>query len=135
MHILSVDPGGTTGIAYQLVGPNDQYLIDTTFIETPEPLYDLVLEHKWDIVLCERFATAGRLSKYGIYTIQLVGGVHALCYEHGLKFQYRQPQNRTAFQDAAKAWFRGEKHLDHEEDALAHLLSWKSLQVGTTGNI
>lgn len=129
MHILSIDPGGTTGIAYQLVGPHEQKKISTTHKLTPEGLYDLVLEYKWDVVLCERFSTAGRMSSFGIYTIQLVGGVHALCYTHDIQFVYRQPQNRKAFQDVAKAWFKGAKHLDHEEDALAHMLSWKSLQI------
>lgn len=127
-HILSIDPGGTTGIACQFAARHDQRLITTTTVDTPEALYDIVLEYKWDAVLCERFSTAGRLSKYGIYTIQLVGGVHALCHVNGLPFIYRQPQNRKAFQDVARAWFAGAKHMPHQEDALAHLFSWKDVQ-------
>lgn len=130
-HILSVDPGGTTGLAWQLVSPDaQQRLIHTETAVAPEPVYDLVAEYKWDSVVCERFVTAGRMSKYGLYTIELVGGIKALCYHLGIQFSYRQPQNRKAFQKEAHEHLARlpDRHVIHEEDALAHLLSWKDVQ-------
>lgn len=130
-NILSIDPGGTTGIAMQIVSPDaQQRLVRTATTDTPEQLYDLVAQYKWDAVICERFATAGRMSHYGLYTVELVGGVKALCYAYGMHFTYRQPQNRKAFQDVAHSQLtaEGKAFVVHQEDALAHLLSWKAVQ-------
>ncbi len=129
MNILSCDPGGTTGIAMQIVSPDrQQRLVQTMTTSTPEELYDLVARYTWDTVLCERFSTAGRMSAIGIYTIQLVGGVHALCHQFKVQFIYRSPQNRKAFQDDAAKYLLPTKHVIHEVDALAHLLAWKYFQ-------
>lgn len=131
-NLLAIDPGGTTGLAMQLNSPDrQQRLVKTATTDTPEQLFDIVAEYKWDAVIIERFVTAGRMSKYGLYTIELVGGVRALCHAYGVPFQVRQAQNRKAFQDVAHNFLMnsGVKFVDHEEDALAHLLSWKDVQT------
>lgn len=123
MHnTLAIDPGGTTGIAMTADGVS--FLTFTT--DTPEHLWEYVAGHSWNVVLCERFKTAGQISKYGLYTTELVGGTRALCYFLQMKFEYREPQHRRAWQSLAQAYLekKGEKFVVHEADALAHLMAW-----------
>lgn len=125
-NILAIDPGGTTGVAFQVFDRAENMLIVTTTVTEPEELYDIVIGTEWDEIVCEKFSTAGLLSKYGLLTIELVGGVRALAYCMSRPFHYRAPQNRKAFQDEAKnTYFAAMKHIIHEEDSLAHLLAWK----------
>ena len=130
VNIIAVDPGQTTGVAMQIVSPDEQQrLVKTTTADTPETIFDLVANYKWEVVVCENFATAGRMSKYGLYTVRIVGGIQALCHYLKIPLAMRQPQNRTAFQDDAAKYLMPTKHVIHEVDALAHLLAWKYFQA------
>lgn len=134
--LLAIDPGGTTGYAVRF-NFGDTVTGTTT---DPEQVWSLVREASGgaeSTVIIERFATAGMLSRYGLHTIELVGGVRALCWEYSIKLVERQPQQRRAWQKQAEELLRAQgrkrggctdekTYMIHEEDALAHLLAWAS---------
>lgn len=126
MNVLALDPGGTTGVAMTFDDFQRTEDMAYTTIATDDPLkvWRFVTAYKWNVVLCERFATAGRVSKYGLGTVEIVGGVRSLCAEHKTPFLYRQPQHRKSAQKEAKDYLAGRPHVIHEEDALAHLLAY-----------
>lgn len=116
MKILAIDPGGSTGLAWYLDGE-----IDTKCVPISEAMDNLTLEY--DLFVIERFATAGRLSKDGLATIDLVGQVKGWCYAMLKPVILHSPQSRKAWQRDAE-FFPGRKRIIHERDALAHLLQY-----------
>ena len=134
--LLAIDPGGTTGYAVRF---NSGSTVTSTTTD-PEQVWGLVRDagrSAGSTVIIERFATAGMLSRYGLHTIELVGGVRALCWAYSIKLVERQPQQRKAWQKQAEELLRaqrrkrggctdGRTYMIHEEDALAHLLAWAS---------
>jgi hypothetical protein len=120
--VLAIDPGGSTGVALRL--PDGSYTTTTT--STPSELFDIILE-KPDVVICELFATGGRVDKYMIYTIDLVGGIKALCYALGVRCVMHTPQRRYPWLLAANSLLPKSYALRHEVDALAHLLAFEEL--------
>jgi hypothetical protein len=135
-RLLAIDPGGTTGIAYRAYNAAPMLFISGgTYVDTmtetrPENVWTLVTcEAGWDQVICEKFTGQGHMNKVRVDVIELVGGIRALCVEHGIPFAFRTPQNRKAYQSEAKAWLKaqGTPYMDHQEDALAHLLAWEDI--------
>jgi hypothetical protein len=122
-NYISIDPGKTSGLAFKLE-TKPGYM--TTTADSAEGVWQFITGLLWDHVICERFATGGHISKYGLLTTEIVGGIRALCYSLKIPFTYRQPQARYAFQDQAKQYLAGmpEHHVIHEVEALAHLMSW-----------
>jgi len=116
-RIVAIDPGGTTGVASKINGEYNTYVL-----HDEEELWHLINE-KPDLVICENFV-AELISKYGLYTVQLVGGIKALCYTHNIPLVIQMPQKRIAFVKPAKEMIR-RGHPDHEHDALAHLLAFE----------
>lgn len=124
--VLACDPGSANiGIAVRIHG-----LYDTCKGAVPEDLYQF-FNNSIDLVIIEDFQ-AETISKYGISTIQIIGGAKALCWKMGIPIRVQQPQFRRAFIDDAKNIRRRlnkEQHrvgLDgHECDALAHLLAFE----------
>lgn len=80
-------------------------------------------------VCVEQFSTMQYLSKAGLNTIELVGGVIHVCNLYDVVCFRHAPMHRTPFQDEAhrllserRKSVSGFKFVVHEEDALAHLL-------------
>lgn len=123
--LLAIDPGGHTGVAYRATTGQIVTLVTTT----PEELFELVTP-AIDQVIIEEFSTAGRISRFGLYTVRLVGGVEALCWHLHLPLQVQSPQYRHPFQAPANEYMlaQREKFEDHQEDALAHLLAFEQHQ-------
>lgn len=121
--VLAIDPGGTTGLAARGLSDLEPTTMTTA---TPEELWDYVMRFEWTTVVCERFS-AQVISKYGLYTVRLIGGVEALCRVKQIPFVLRTTQNRKAYMDEAHAHLMkvGRKFVDHQTDALAHLLAWE----------
>ena len=119
--LLSIDPGPHAGIAYK--SDDDEYI--TTVLLTTKEVYDLI-RLKPSVVVIERFA-AVQISAPGLYTVDLVGGVKALCYVYDIPIFVHPPQGRYAFQKQAKEMLKkqGGTHMIHEQDALAHLLAYE----------
>lgn len=122
-NILAIDPGGTTGIAVR-VGE----WLNTCVMKSPEEVFDLLQQHKdvLNVVVIENFA-AQDISKYGLHTVRIVGGVYALCYINKIEYVLHTPQDRYPFKEESKQWLetskrgKGIRYMVHELDALAHL--------------
>lgn len=129
MIILAFDPGGTTGIAiYADYG--EHLTVETltkTARETPEWLDHFGVV---DVVIVERFATAGLLSKYGLETIDLVGQIKGWCLARKIQCVVQSPQSRKAWLNDAE-FFDKKKRVIHEIDALSHLLQYLETVTGS----
>lgn len=117
---MAIDPGGTTGIAIKT--PNGYH---TSVCKTDEELWELFVSPP-SLVIIEWFS-AELISKYGLSTVELVGGVKALCWSKNIPLIRHVPQERIAFIKPAKEILKalGYRREIHEVDALAHLLSWE----------
>lgn len=121
MKVLAVDPGVTTGLAYK---KNGIYI--TKAVTSHDEIFGIILNQEWDIVVCEMFITAGRVSKYGIDTIELIGALKALCKLSVIKMVMHTPSQRKPYEDkAAKILSAQGKFMTHQKDALSHLLKWE----------
>lgn len=150
-QIISIDPGGSSGIAVRL---RDGQLItciannicindDCTAIETdidrmtykcklcnqkskPTVLYEMLTQPGIEHVVFETFQ-AQTISKYGLHTVRLVGAIEALCWKLNIPYTEHMPMHRKPFMaDAEQELQRiGLRYVVHEKDALAHLLRWE----------
>lgn len=123
MLILAVDPGMTTGLAFNING-----VYQTQAVTDPTEIYDYIRNNKFDVVVCEQFVTSNIHShRYGIRTVEIVGGVEAICYVSKVPFHRRTPHQRLPAMPRAKAILKAMRRpfVDHEQDALAQLLCWE----------
>lgn len=120
--VLAIDPGGTTGMAVRF--PTGE--IETFVCKTPEELYDFIKQTRENLeqIVIEDF-NAETISKYGIYTVRLVGGVTALARVYDIPLKVQLPQMRYPFRVEAQAIVKDRKTVIHERDALSHLLRWE----------
>lgn len=124
IKLCAIDPGITTGMAFRIGGK-----LATCVGYSDEEVLDLI--HDVDVVVIERFATAGRLSAPGLITIELVGQVRGWCRAQGIHCETAIPQARYAYMQEAINNIGVGKLIEpsrvqqHERDALAHLLSWE----------
>lgn len=120
-RLIAIDPGGNTGVATKADGKYLTYTIDK-----PDKVFE-ILTACWDAVVYEDFNTAGNISKDGIHTLKVIGGILALCWKEEFKVYRQFPQQRMAFLARANGILRNrlDKHTEHETDALAHLLRWE----------
>jgi hypothetical protein len=131
--VLSLDPGGTTGIAWRL--PGGVYVTQTC--DTPDCLYEIMCHGKPDVVIVEDFETGGRVNQFSIYTIKLVGAALALAYSLGSEVYLHMPIERRAMLRKSRDFLtqsrgpgqgsgtRNPAWVVHEKDALAHLFTWE----------
>lgn len=121
--IIALDPGGSTGVAVRL--PDGSWVTDT--ITDPADLWDLFRAPVGppDICVFEIFTTGGRVDKWMIYTIELVGGIRAVCYVQGVMTFHHSPGKRYPWLQQAERMLKGQGHTRHEVDALAHLLAYE----------
>lgn len=120
--ILAIDPGGTTGLAWYL--QDGIYLTATA--DSAEKVWEEIDPTSVDTVLYEQFS-ASIISKHGLHTVRVVGGIQALCMYHKIPCIARTAQSRIAFLDDAKDILKyqpGPK-TPHQRDALAHILSYQ----------
>ena len=130
-RIFSCDPGETTGVA--MYNPYSNPNMWTDECKSFSEVITLCIDFKPDVIVIERFATSGRISKYGLHTTELVGGLQALSIAFGWDFVRQSPQSRRSFLPDAKEHNAPSLHGRntykgrHEADALSHLLEymWK----------
>lgn len=118
--IISIDPGGTTGLAIRY--PDGQWM--TVALTRPSELWEF-FEAGPDHVVFEIFTPQGRADQYMTYTIELVGGIKALLYALKLTGTAHTPGARVAYMLQAEEMLRPHEHVIHEVDALAHLLAYE----------
>lgn len=113
-HLIAIDPGGTTGIA--IYDPISN-CIGTAAVNIDNVIFVVDHAHKnmpFDGIVIEPFRTAGRLSKYGLETIDLVGQLKGWAYCNNVPVTLYPPQSR-------KAWMENDEPTPHQQDAKAHL--------------
>lgn len=129
---IAIDPGGTTGIAvYKYCDEEQAHTCnpDNVTTQTLPPtevlkwLDSQYIHNRIVSVAAERFITAGRLSKFGLLTIELYASILGWCHAKGILFYTQNPTTRKPYQHIAEDIFpKWEKRIVHENDALAHLL-------------
>lgn len=131
-QIVSLDPGLHVGIAWR----NPDGTLDATMIYLDlQRTYKFLLDNPHPkICVFEDFQTAGNISKDGLYTVRVIGGIQTLCLEHNIPCVLQIPSARYSFRDDAAAYLtrlRGSKRrwVVHEMDALAHLLAFENRQA------
>lgn len=124
--ILAIDPGETTGIAACMTS------YDTCTLTTHEEVWDYVelmgVGPDHNQIVIERFISQAHLSKYGLRTIELIGGVKALAWQKKIPIALQTPAQRIPFEPRAREILKAvhKKYItDHEVSALAHLLCWR----------
>lgn len=120
--VLAIDPGGTTGMALRI----DESKYATFTCSEPSEVYQFIKTNQQLLkaVIIETFQ-AQIITKYGLHTVRIVGGVEALCYIFEIEYIKHMPQERSAFQEDAEEILKETNHVVHEEDALAHLLRYE----------
>lgn len=136
MSIMSIDPGGKSGIAIR----TDDGTLMTCICESlfdkksgtrqvrydATELYEILMLPTITHVILETFQ-AQKIDQYGLHTVRLCGAVEAICYVRNIKLTKHIPQDRYPFKTEAKIWLQDQKkpYLIHELDALAHLLRYE----------
>lgn len=119
-QVVAIDPGGTSGVALRAVDGT----ILTTACKDPHDVYDIVSTPGVEQVVIENFS-AEHISKYGLHTVRIIGGVEAICYKLNIPYKVHMPQDRYPFKTEARAILKGRKVVIHEIEALEHLLRWE----------
>lgn len=127
LRVLAYDPGVTTGIA--LRGRKGEYA--TMVTKDQDEAWEFIRPDRVDLVIFENFA-AQRISKYGLKTVRVVGGIESRCSLHKIQIIKHTPQQRRAWIDIARKWLienTGSKGTgQHEIDALSHIFCWEWMQ-------
>jgi len=132
MIVIAIDPGIRIGCAVCMDGP---YRTCTYDQSTLADFYDTL--RAADRVILEDFDTGGRVDHNMLRTVQVIGGVKAVCLLHHVRFELQWPQERRSFiQDAIDLLKKQGRRVvntkqedNHEIDALAHLLAWEHYQT------
>jgi len=85
MKILAIDPGETNGVAVCI---DNCYM--TTILTEPTDFFKFFQEGL-DAVVIEQFA-ASVISKYGLHTVRIVGGIEILCKNLVVRLSNQTPQ-------------------------------------------
>lgn len=124
--ILGIDPGVSTGIAIAHFASSKWHFITSTHtdVETVWELVDVPVE----VVVCERFS-AQLISKYGLHTVDLIGGIKALAWLHGVQYIEHTPTQRKPFIEYARSRVAPDPDMTrhdqrHEIDALSHVIRY-----------
>lgn len=124
--ILGIDPGLSTGVAVaHWAADRYNYITSThTDVHTVLELVDSPVE----LVLIERFSAA-LIDKYGLHTVDLVGGVKAMAWHHNIPCIEQTPTQRKPYIEYAGAHVPREEGMTrhdqrHQIDALSHIIRW-----------
>lgn len=139
--ILAIDPGNHCGMAWRM---SDDKVDDQGFnIPDTNVSYDAAVYYEEEemvfgqivraprpkLVVIETFHTAGNISKYGLYTVDLIGGIRAICWYLDIPLIEHEPYVRRAFMaraiDTLKLQRKSGRFTTHERDALAHLYAYE----------
>jgi hypothetical protein len=94
-------------------------------LDTPEEVWSLVASPVQAVVM-ERF-NAQLISKYGLHTVRVIGGVQALCWANNIELVEDTPTQRKPYLTYARKLVADTPHhsrtdLRHEIDAMAHVV-------------
>lgn len=121
--ILAIDPGKTTGLAIKI----DKKIRLLEITDYPV-VWWWVANNPWDHVVCEGFV-AQHISRFGLLTVRIIGGVEAICREHGIPYTIQPSGRRVPFLPKAIEIIERThgKRLarEHRQDAFANLLEYE----------
>ena len=123
--LWAIDPGPHTGLAIRRHGAYATAMYLDTEVHK---LYMMLVEQPPDGVAVELFATGGRVDQYMLRTVEIVGGVKALCVVARIPMHGHRPQERLSYLSEVKhqLQYRSNQPTDdrtqHELDAMAHLM-------------
>ena len=156
MRVLAIDPGGSTGMA--MWEGSEVRTLTVPSMDTIGEVVSVIIEARPDIIVVETFLSTGKLSKYGIWTLELIGVIKTLVHlAHSDTLVWhledwkpsivrRSPSQRIVFEPKAKALLKARPAIDghrliftdHEVSALAHLWGYlhsKGIEIaGSTVN-
>lgn len=132
--LIAIDPGGTTGMAFRF--ENQEWGTLAVPLSHQLEVTEKIASYARSVgssltVAVEQFSTMQYLSKDGINTIELVGGIVHVCALYNIVCFRHAPMHRTPFQANAHEMLVERRNklgrkiasfVVHEEDALAHLL-------------
>lgn len=130
MHIVSLDPGGTTGVAvWNAEYPHQIYTGNINGANHHLGLWEQLCETAPDIVVCERFNYQRRAMDKGvsleIVSREYIGVAHLWCQYYKRRFELQQPAQRMFWSDSKlKDLYFWDKKSPHERDAVRHLLAF-----------
>lgn len=120
--ILAFDPGVSTGVAYKM--PDGEYMTVCLGQYEEDEVWGCIDPNTISAVLYEEFKCT-TISKFGLYTVRLIGGIIALCHANKIQVVRQHPQQRRSFIPIAKKYLqdnKGERFKIHEVDALSHIM-------------
>lgn len=131
--IVGIDPGVSTGIAVATLWNTDigrlghDYIYSSATCTEPHQVWEYI-RSPVDIVIIERFS-AQLISKYGIHTVEIIGGVRALCCEHNITLIEDTPAQRNPYMEFAERLVTRDTTVArndqrHEIDAMAHVVRY-----------
>jgi hypothetical protein len=118
--LIAIDPGITSGVAIKVNGT-----YQTCVAHSGAELWEFIRDYNFSTVIIEQFATSSLISKFGLRTAELVGGVEALCWLKNIPIVRRMPAQRIPFLRKAALLLKDTAIVEHQQDALAHLLAWE----------
>lgn len=122
--ILAIDPGVTTGLAYKL--PDGSYQTVALGQYEEDAVWNSITPNL-DLVIYENFKCV-IISKFGLYTVRLIGGIQALCKSRGIRLVKQEPADRKPFVVLAASYLKEHDHttwMIHQKDALAQLMCYE----------
>lgn len=125
LKLMAIDPGPHSGIAVHIEEGYRTIMYDG--LSVLEDVLTSIWVHRPDLICIERFATAGRISQPGLFTVNMVGEVDGFVRAmrrakvSNTKVLIMTPSSRRAFKFEAEQM--GITKGPHELDALMHLLS------------
>lgn len=124
--ILGIDPGMSTGVALAFLDMGVWHYESATHTSI-ETVLDLIAPPV-ALVLIERFS-AQLISKYGLHTVDLIGGVKALARYHNIPCVVQTPSQRKPYLEHARTLVPPNTHITrteqrHEIDAMAHVVRY-----------
>lgn len=125
--IVAVDPGPHCGIAARLT---DGSLLHTMIHNDIPGVLRYVRTLQPNVIVVERFATAGRISRDGLDTVELQGMVVGIGWDMGSQIYWQTPADRMPFLDDSRKLIKANKSKiqSHDVDAVAHLLRWEWME-------
>lgn len=131
--LIAIDPGGTTGISILLDGKVHTRTFHTikgskppskAIDFVPGPFFKFLKSVDWHAIVIENFVTDNMVSKFGLYTIQLVGAVKMFAYMTDTPVYVQMPQYRYSSKKQMTELLKGREVVIHERDATMHLLAY-----------
>lgn len=129
MTIISLDPGGTTGVCLYVEG---KLTVDQLGPEKHhEGLWETLTAHNPDIVVCEDFLYRQQ-SKANLVSVEYIGITRLWCSVNGARLVMQTPAIGKGFWVDVKIKTVGEwqKGAPHSMDALRHMLQFLTFSQG-----